>query len=252
MGRRKSWKIIVMAKKSGSIQFGDPRVFYESTITKPFSSPNGIHYDVGSVVRGSAFMQIDDKQVSFSLPSMAELIFFQSKRDLDKAQSIKNRALKIGFTNGNHHLLDEELFYTYMQLTSLGILGLYSSVESMVYELYIRKNNEKKVEIDGKELTFKEFTHKGIDAKLTRIASHLSEKPNLYGTELMEKFKEFNKLRTSIQHWDVERREDYFVNLPNNHPLKEFVDIEPSSLVDTVREILDHYSLKEKPKNLTK
>lgn len=234
-------------KKSRSIQYGDPRIFFESTITKPFKSPLGIEYDAGAVVRGSAFIDLGNNQVSLSLPSMAELIFFQSKRDLEKAQAIKSRALKTNFINGTHHLVDEELFYTYMQLVSLGVLGLYSSLESMVYELYIRKNNEKKVEIDGKELTFKEFTHKGIDAKLTKIASQLSGKPNLYGTDLMERFKEFNKLRTSIQHWDVERREDYFVNLPENHPLKVFVNIEPIELANTIREILDHYSLKENP-----
>jgi EAL domain-containing protein (putative c-di-GMP-specific phosphodiesterase class I) len=61
----------------------------------------------------------------------------------------------------------------------------------------------------------------------------------------MEKVDEVNKLRTSIQHWDVERREDYFVNLPDNHPLKVFVNVSPSQLAENIRQVLDHYSLKE-------
>lgn len=231
-------------KTHRSIKFGDPRVFFESTTTKPFKGPNGIEHPVGSVVRGSAFVDIAGQQVSLSLPSMAELIFFQSKRDLDKAEAIKSRALKTATTNGCYHLVDEELFYTYIQLLSLGLLGLYSSLESMVYELYIRKNKERKVEIDGKELTFPEFTAKGFVTKITKLASQLSGKPSIYNTELMEKVNEVNKLRTSIQHWDVERREDYFVNLPDNHPLKVFVNVSPSQLADNVRQVLDHYSLK--------
>lgn len=52
-----------------SIKFGDPRVFFESTTTKPFNSPNGIEYPTGTVVRGSAFVDIGGQQVSLSLPS---------------------------------------------------------------------------------------------------------------------------------------------------------------------------------------
>lgn len=237
---------ILMSKKNKSIKYGDPRVFFESTTTEPFKSPSGIEYDIGTVVRGSAYIGVDGQQVSLSLPSMAELIFFQSKRDLDKAQSIKNKALKTTITNDRCHLVDEEMFYTYMQLTSLGILGLYSSLESMVYELYIRKNKDQKVEIDGKELTFAEFTNKGFVTKITRIASQLSGNPSIYGTGLMYGIDEVNRLRTSIQHWDVERREDYFVNLPQNHPLKVFVEIKPSELAGNVRLVLDHYKLKER------
>jgi hypothetical protein len=235
-------------RKHRSIKYGDPRVFFESTTIKPFKGPNGIEHPVGSVVRGSAFVDIGGQQVSLSLPSMAELIFFQSKRDLAKAEAIKSRALKTAITNGNYHLVDEELFYTYIQLLSLGLLGLYSSLESMVYELYIRKNKERKVEIDGKELTFPEFTAKGFVTKITKLASQLSGKPSIYDTELMEKVNEVNKLRTSIQHWDVERREDYFVNLPDNHPLKVFVNVSPSQLADNIRQVLDHYSLKDASK----
>lgn len=215
-----------------SIKFGDPRVFFESTTTKPFNGPNGVEYPTGTVVIGSALVDIGGQQVSLSLPSTAELIFFQSKRDLDKADAIKSRALKTATINGSYHLVD---FSTYTQLLSLGLLGLYSSLESMVYELYIHKNKERIVEIDGKELTFTEFTAKGFVTKITRLASQLSGKPSIYDTELMEKVNEVNKLRTSIQHWDVERREDYFVNLPDNHPLKVFVNVSPPQLADNIR-----------------
>lgn len=231
-------------KKAKSIKYGDPRIFFESTTTKPFKSPTGIEYGVGTVVRGSAFIGVDDKQVSISLPSMAELIFFQSCRDLEKAQSIKSRALATSSINGSYHLVDEEAFYVYIQLTSLGVLGLYSALESMVYELYIRKNKERKVEIDGKELTFSEFTNKGFDTKVTKLASQLSGKASIYGTDLMDKVSEIKKLRTAVQHWDVERREDYFVNLPDNHPLKIFVNVNPAELASNIRQVLDHYSLK--------
>ena len=183
---------------------------------------------------------------------MAELIYFQSSRDLEKAQSIKGRALATSNINGSYHLVDEEAFYVYIQLISLGVLGLYSALESMVYELYIRKNKEKKVEIDGKELTFSEFTNKGFDTKVTKLASQLSGKASIYGTELMDKVSEIKKLRTAIQHWDVERREDYFVNLPDNHPLKIFVNVNPAELSSNIRQVLDHYSLKEKPEATAK
>lgn len=232
-------------KKAGRIKYGDPRVFYESTTTKPFKSPNGIEYGEGTVVRGSAFIVVDSKQVSLSLPSMAELIFYQSNKNLEKAQAIKKRALSYTEINGSYHFADEEAFYVYVQLISLSVLGLYSALESMVYELYIRKNKEKKVEIDGKELSFAEFTSKGFDTKITKLASQLSGKSSIYGTELMSKVSEVKKLRTAVQHWDVERREDYFINLPDNHPLKMFVTVNPIELATNVRQVLDHYSLKE-------
>lgn len=231
-------------KKPTRIKYGDPRVFFESTTTKPFIGPNGIKHDTGAVVRGSAFIGLDGKNVSLSLPSMAELIYFQSDKDLLKATKIKTKATRIEFINDNHHIVDEQSFYTYMQLCSLGILGLYSSLESMVYELYIRKNKEKKVIIDGAELSFNEFTNLGFDRKLTSVAAQLSGKSNIHGTDLHKYAKEIKSLRTNIQHWDVERREDYFINLPENHPLKVFVGIEPSEISSNARSILDHYSLK--------
>lgn len=231
-------------QKSRSIKFGDPRIFFESTTTEPFVGPSGITHDAGAVVRGSAFIDVNNKSVSISLPSMAELIFYQAEKNMLKATSIKKRALQTRETNGSHHFVDEELFYTYMQLCSLGLLGLYASLESMVYELYIRKNKENKVMIDNKELSFKEFTNLGFERKITTVASQLSSKENIYGTELLDKAKEIRDLRTLIQHWDVERRDDYFVNLPNNHPLRVFVKIDPSELSANIRNILDHYSLK--------
>ncbi len=226
------------------IKYGDSRIFAESTLSKPFSSPNGIEYEAHmSVARMICYIEVDDKNVSLSLPSMAELIFSQSKQSLNKAQSIKARALKVKPINGTYNFVDEELFYTCIQLMSLGILGLYSALESMVYELYIRRGSKQKVQIDGKELTFKAYTSAGIETKLSRIASQLSGKPNIYETELMQRFRKLDALRTSIQHWDIEKRDDYFINLPHNHPLKVFSGIEPSELADTTREILDHYSL---------
>jgi hypothetical protein len=230
-------------KKQLGIRYGDPRVFFESKTTQPFKSPTGIEYDTGTVVRGSAYIKIDSKDVSVSLPSMAEIIYFQASKLLKKAHSIKNKALKLQYANGTYHITDEEFFYLYMQLCSLGILGLYSSMESMVYELYIRKNNERKVLIDGKEMTFQQFTNLGFDRKITSVAAQLSGKANIYGTELLNRAKEIKQLRTIIQHWDVERRDDYFVNLPDNHPLKIFPEIDPLQILEDTRKILNHYSL---------
>lgn len=50
-------------RKHRSIKYGDPRVFFEPTPTKPFKGPNGIEHPVGSVVRGSAFVDICGQQV---------------------------------------------------------------------------------------------------------------------------------------------------------------------------------------------
>lgn len=231
--------------KAKSIKFGDSRVFFESTITETFNSPAGITYEPGSVVRGSAFIGIGGKKdVSITLPSMAELIFYQSQKQLEKATSIKKRALRVEELNGHHRLVDEEAFYTYMQLLSLGLLGLYAALEGMVYELYIRRYKEKPVILKGVELTHEEFTRKGFEAKLTTISSQLSGCKNIYGTELHEYAKEIHKLRSLIQHWNLERRDDYFINLPENHPLKVFPNTDPMRICGNARKILDHYSLK--------
>lgn len=233
-----------MPKKSRSgIRFGDPRIFFESKTTKPFDDPSGIHYDTGAVIRGAAHIKINNQDASVSLPSMAELIYFQADRNLSKASSIKKRALKLEYTNGIYRIENEELFYAYVQLCSLGILGLYSALEGMVYELYIRKNNERPVMISGKTLAFDTFTNLGFERKITSIASQLSGKPNIYGTNLLVNAKQIKTLRSIIQHWDVERREDYFINLPENHPLKAYIKIEPSQISQNARSILDHYKL---------
>lgn len=227
-----------------SVRFGDPRVFFESTTTEPFVSPLGIKHKAGAVVRGSAHLKVSDKDVSVSLPSMAELIYYQADIALDKASRIKAKALRLNFVNGNHYIVNEQDFFTYMQLCCIGILGLYASLEAMVYELYIRKYKDNAVKIDNKEMTEIQFTNLGIERKLTSVASQLSGKSNIHGTGLLDNAKQLISLRTTIQHWDVERRDDYFVNLPNNHPLKRFLIIEPRVLSHQVREILDHYSLK--------
>lgn len=232
------------SKNRKSIRYGDPRIFYESTTTKPFKSPQGIEYKTGTVVRGSAYTSIDDKVVSISLPSMAELIFYQSSKLLEKASKVKKRALKTNQANGYNFVNDEEAFFTYIQLCSLGILGLYSALEGMVYELYLRKSKERKILVKGKELTYKEFTNYGFEMKLTSFASQLSGKKNIADTELIEKAKEIKRLRSILQHWNLNRIDDYFTNLPEDHPLKEFVKIESKLLSDDVRAILDHYSLK--------
>lgn len=233
-----------MAAKNKSVQFGDPRVFFESTTTKPFITPLGIKYEAGAVVRGSAFVEVNGKNVSVSLPSMAELIYYQSNIALGKASRITTKVFKLNFVNGNYHIINEQDFFTYIQLCSVGILGLYSSLEAMVYELYIRKYKENIVKIDTKVMTEKQFTNLGLERKLTSVASQLSGKDSIYGTPLFQNVKQLISLRTTIQHWDVERRDDYFINLPENHPLKKFLTIDPVELSTHTREVLDHYSLK--------
>lgn len=235
-----------MSQKNSGIKFGDPRIFFESTTTAPFVSPAGVYHDAGAVVRGSAIIQLSGQSVAVSLPSMAEMIFFQANKDLDKAASIKERAQKIALhPNGSYHLVYEDVFYRYLQLCSLGILGLHASIEGMVYELYIRKGKEHEVKIDGKTLSFTEFTNLGFERKITSVAAQLSNKSNIYGTDLLAKAREIKRLRGIVQHWDVERREDYFINLPDNHPLKESTRFDPSKLARDCRLILDHYSLRQ-------
>lgn len=225
-----------------SIKFGDPRALAESTIAKD-AVIEGREINVGDVVRLSAYSNISGQQVMMTLPSMAELIFHQSNHALQKAGRIKNKSIKISTINGRPILADEECFYIYIQLTSIGILGLYSALESMVFELYIRKYKNNPVIIGGKELSHNEFTSKGFDSKISTIASQLSGKSNIYGTELMDYANEIKELRTTIQHWDIERRDDYFINLPDTHPIKKFVNIDPAGLSEKTRNILDHYKL---------
>lgn len=226
-----------------SVKVGDPRILAESTVVKP-ATLNGVEYGVGSIVRMSAHVQIDGKQTTVTLPSMAELMYYQADSNLIKASKVKSKSLKTATTpTGYTRLVDEEQFYIYIQLVSLGILGLYSALETMVYELYIRKYKDNPVTIDGKELSHTEFTNKGFDTKLTKLASQLSKKENIYGTNLMALVKEIKKLRTIIQHWDIERREDYFINLPDSHPIKKFINVNPTELSQNTRTILDHYKL---------
>lgn len=233
-----------------SIRFGDPRLLAETTVAKD-AVIMGRKISKGDIIRISSYTNISGKQVMVPLPSMAELMYSQADNSLQKASKIKNKAIKTSIVNGNIHLDDEQSFYLYLQLTSSGILGLYSALESMVFELYIRKYKENPVVIDGKELTHSEFTNKGFTSKITRIATQLSGKSNIYGTELMDYANEIHKLRSIIQHWDIERRDDYFLNLPDNHPVKRFIDLDPASLSQNTRTILDHYSLKADiiPKN---
>ena len=138
----------------------------------------------------------------------------------------------------------KKLFYTYIQLCSLGVLGLHSALEGMVYELYIRKKKEVKVTIGGKELTHKEFTNYGFERKLTTIAAQLSKKKNITGSKLLKNANEVKRLRDVLQHWDLEDIDSFFTDLPEDHPLKELVKINPVELSKNTREILDHYSLK--------
>ena len=230
------------------IKYGDPRIFAETKLAKPFTDKNhGIQYDKGAIVRQTAYVNIGDKEISISLPSMAELVYFQSSKLLEKATKIKKRALLVGFAGRMREypsIKDEELFYTYIQCCSLGILGLYSSIESMVYELYIRRNKSHPIKSRGKKVFFKEFTSLGFDTKITSIASQLSGKKDINGTELFNKAQEIKRLRTLIQHCNIDYQEGYFINLPDNHPLKEFIKIHPSELSEDTRAVLDHYSLK--------
>jgi hypothetical protein len=228
-----------------SIKFGDPRILFESTTVAPFTGPSGFVHPIGTVVRGSTHTIIEGEEVSLSLPSMAEIVFQQSRNSMEKAEKIKKKALKTTINNGYKNLLDEEQFYRYLQLFSIGILGLYSALETMVFELYIRRHSEKEIKVDGKVLGFKEFTNCGLERKITSIAATLSGKTNIYNTELHTMFKVIDSLRTTVQHWDVSRRDDYFLNLPENHPIKAFVNVSPRELHENTRRILDHYTLKD-------
>ena len=79
-----------------------------------------------------------------------------------------------------------------------------------------------KVVIEGREVNLTKLSNEGFERKLTTIASQLSGKDNIKGTELMSKAREIAKLRINIQHWDQRVDENYFLELPNNHPLKKF------------------------------
>ena len=91
-----------------AIKKGDPRIFFESTTSKPFVSPIGIEYKAGTLVRGLGYTSIDGEKVSISLPSMAELIYYQASKMLKKASKIKRRALKVKQANGYSFVEDEE------------------------------------------------------------------------------------------------------------------------------------------------
>lgn len=230
-------------RKSTRLNYGDPRTLFESTTTAPFTSPNGIVYEAGTVVKGSTHIDISGSQVSLVLPSMAEIMYLQAHTQVTKANSIKSSALRTGSANGSIFIADEEAFMIYVQCLSLSILGFYASLETMVFELYIRKYKERPVILNGSELTFLEFTSKGFERKLTSIAASLSNKSNIAGTDLHSKLQNIHKLRSTLQHWDVGRRDDYFLNLPDSHPLRIFPTLEPLEISADARAILDHYKL---------
>src|ERR1039458_2960107 len=189
------------------IQYGDPRILFESTATAPFTSPNGIQYEAGTVVRGSTHTNVGGEGVSLSLPSMAEIIFHQSRINMEKAEKIKKKALRTTINNGYKNFFDARPFYIYLQLFSIRILGLYSAIETMVFELYIRRYKDREVKVNDRIMSFREFTNCGLERKITSIAATLSGKININGTELHTMFRAIDSLRTTVQHWDVERRD---------------------------------------------
>jgi hypothetical protein len=193
----------------------------------------------------SGAVDSDGAKVSFPFPSMAVLMFYQAKKVLEKADSLRGRALKQQ-TNlrGLTYISDEEALFTYLQLCCSGVLGLYASLEAMVYELYARRPT-KEVIIDGKKFDTNQLSTKSFAAKLTTIASQLSGKDNIRGTTLEDKANELYKIRVTIQHWDMPLTEDSFLEIPEKHPIKIFLQFDPLSLVVGCRDILNHYSLKE-------
>lgn len=176
---------------------------------------------------------------------MAELLYFQSCKNLEKAASLKSKATKIFKGKNANYIRDEEALLNYYQLCCLGVLGLYASLEAMVHELHSRRR-DKKVTIDGKQIDLNKLSEVGFDRKLTSIASQLSGKKSIWGTELMRKAKKIKDLRTNIQHWDQAVDENYYIKLPDNHPLKRLLEMDPVELAENARKILDHYSLKSK------
>lgn len=225
------------------IAHGDVRTFFESTTTEPFHSPNGIDYPVGTAVRGSANVTLENGAiVSTTLPSMAELLYYQSKKELEKAHHLKSRSLQVVSGNGYLFFADEASFFVYLQVFLLGILGLYASLEAMVYELYIRRP-QTVVTINGETISLDKLSDYGFERKISSIASQLSGKASIFGTPLMEKAKEIANLRTNIQHWNIPYDEQFFMDIPDEHPYKKLIHIDPLEHIVWTREILDYYKL---------
>lgn len=226
-----------------AIPYGDERTFFESKTTEPAVSPYGTHYPVGTVVRGSANVTLDNGVVvSTTLPSMAELLFYESKKELEKAHHLKSRSLRVTANDNFIFFADETAFFTYLQNFLLGVLGLYASLEAMVYELYIRRPNTE-VAIDGEIIPLDRLSDYGFERKVSSIAAQLSGKESIYGTPLMDKAKKIARLRTNIQHWDIPYDKQFFMDIPAEHPYKKMINIDPLEYVAWTREILDYYKL---------
>lgn len=111
-----------------------------------------------------------------------------------------------------------------------------------MYELYIRRPHVE-VTIDGERVSLDRLSEYGFERKISSIAAQLSNKTSIYETPLMEKAKEIAKLRTNIQHWNIPYNEQFFMDIPAEHPYKKLVNIDPQEYVVWTREILDYYKL---------
>lgn len=233
------------SKKSYPLKFGDPRTFAEATTTETAKFLDGTEYPVGTVISISSSATINGQEVTFTLPSMAEIIFAQAHKDLDKAAKLKSKALQYSVANNARRIINEDLFFVYLQLCCSGVLGVYAALEAMVHELHIRRM-DKKIIIEGKELDSNKLSNEGFERKVTSIASQLSGKENIFTLPLMKRVKALHKLRISIQHWNQPISHNYFLSLPESHPIKALINTNPLIISSTGREVLDHYSLMEK------
>ena len=204
---------------------------------------DGIEYPEGTVVRATWILPREQHgQLSFTTPSMAELLYYQAERNLAKAEAIKSKSLRLHEVNSIKRLDNEPMFFDYLGLCMLGVLGLYSSLEAMVHELHTR-NMDKKVIDNGKQIDLSQLSHMGFEKKISTVAAQLSGKSNIWGTKMMEDAKRLHSVRVNIQHWDQKVDKNYFMKMPSNHPIALLIELSPQMLALETRGILDHYLL---------
>jgi hypothetical protein len=236
-------------RKSRSLKSGDPRIWAESTLTEDMpTGPQGQpSHPKGSRVTLSAEVKLGDVPIGFTYPRPSELLFRKTQAIINKALHARKRALdsidQKGFIlpHVKGYIWDEEeLFYTF-ENAFLGILGLHASLEALASELMF---NTDKLEIDKTIYTKAELLNKGLEFKLTKMASAVTGKENIYGNDIHDELKKLINLRHKLQHWNLPKPQNNFSELGKDHPMSYVLNENLETLLRATRSIIDYYKVR--------
>lgn len=233
--------------KNKTIPVGDTRLWAETTTTKDMPpGPSGQPgHPKGSIVRLNAQIATDSgDRLGFAFPRGSEMLFKKSEELILEAEQLKKKVFKSitakGYIKPYLHgsIGDEQALYAFLENSFLGLLGLLASLEALASEIMFKTETLK---IKGETLTRSTLLNRGPEYKLTVMASAVTKKKNIYGSNLHEKLKILIEQRRKIQHWNIKRNEGNFSELEHDHPISFVINNDLLKYLDATRSILDHY-----------